>query len=370
MERNSRWGNDPRLDKNGKPIRVRLQTLDYEIFAEFASFGMVRATFIHALTGGYYDAVRDRLCLLNSRPNNYLDKPPQFKKQDDPDAEQPNRLHQPLVYFLAGRGWSALERYLGLPIGGSNFRRVALHPGRGRYEEFDHDLMTSDVLISIKASAKERGIRFISWHEVLERSPDTTQKAVQPLRMQLPKTKTQTGKPGHVIPDAMFRLAYPKYGGGELYQSFFVEVDRNTMPSYRSDASISSLERKVLEYRELFDADIPAKQFGFKKPHLLIISNDVGQIERIHARMLENGLTDPRIHLLALPGYGRPDRAPKPALDILDRPFKQAGHPDTYLRYPKLKKEGGDTSWTSTEPASSSVKSKSGASSSLESSAL
>lgn len=362
MERNSRYSNAPRL-KNGKPVAVQLRDRDFAIFDELSTFGMARATFIHTLVGGEYTSVRDRLCLLNNKPNEYLDKPPQFKETANPDEQQPNRNYQPLVYFLAGRGWTELEKRGLSP----NYRRIVQHPGRGKYREFDHDLMASDVVISIKGSAKERGLRFISSREVIARAPEATQQADQPLRMELPDTKTDKGKPRHVIPDGLFRLAYPKQDGtGELFQSFLVEIDRGTMPSYRSDYSLSSLERKVVEYRELFDADIPAKHLNLKKPHLLIISNDPGQIERTRQRMIEKKLTDPRIHLLALPGFGRPDRAPKPALDILDRPFTCAGHRDTYLNHPFLK--GGEFNWTSNAPASSSQRSKSDAPSSPASS--
>jgi hypothetical protein len=348
MQRNSRWTDDPRLSHDGKPVIVTLTSHDIELFAAYYRHGMVRTNFLHALVGGYYDAVRKRVDLLRRKPNSYLRVPEAMRGR-------PNRNYQNLAMELAGRGWTALEQH------GHNtqHKRVVLNPGRGKYREFDHDLMTSDVMVSIELSARAHGLRFISWQEVLDRAPEQTKELNQPFRLELPITKTDTGKPRHIVPDAIFRLAYPRPDGGEYFQSFFVEIDRANMPAYRTDYSLSSLERKVVEYRELLDHQVPTTQIGIKNAHVLIISTDPKQIERIIARMQQTGLTDKRFHFLALPDYGRSDQTPKPMPELLGLPFRRAGHTDSYLRYPKFKPEGGDTPWTSTEPAGSLQKSRS-----------
>src|SRR6266446_8340815 len=97
-QRNSRWDTAPVLDKNGRPKVAILTDRDMEnIFKPLFRYRYLPADYIHALGGGSFDYLINRLNLLSREPNRYILRPHQQRANASANCRR-------LVYELSDRG--------------------------------------------------------------------------------------------------------------------------------------------------------------------------------------------------------------------------------------------------------------------------
>jgi len=254
--------------KRVKTRHFELTDRDRSILADVERFGLLTSADIEALyPDGSPQNLRRRLQLLFHAK--YLDRP------RSPLTEG----NQPFIYSIGRAGASLL--------GTKPFRPPRVH--------FAHRLALSRVLAAFEASCRRHGsVRMITWEEILaEKVPKERRRARDPARWRV-------GVPGEgavgIAPDAIFGLHYTDLPEGKSRSFFFLEVDLASMPVRRRSKG-TSIERKLLGYRETLRKELHTRFFGFRTFRVLIVSESPAQkrlttIRRAAERMygLEGGV--------------------------------------------------------------------------------
>jgi len=229
--------------KRAKTRHFELTERDRSILADVERFGLLTSADIEALyPEGSPQNLRRRLQLLFHAK--YLDRP------RSPLTEG----NQPFVYSIGSAGASLL----------------AAKPFRPPRVHFAHRLALARVLASFEASCRKHGsVRMIGWEEILaERVPEERRRVRDPSRWRV-------GVPGEgavgIAPDAIFGLHYTELPAGRNRSFFFLEVDLASMPVRRKTKG-TSIERKLLGYRETLRKELHTRFFGFRTFRVLIVS--------------------------------------------------------------------------------------------------
>lgn len=197
-----------------------------------------------------------------------------------------DKLNAPQVYGKAHTGFELLERRGLVPL------RAMWTMAGG---QASHNLKVCLALASIEVAATKAGLRFIPWEEILQDAPEETKNLDHPFRI-----KTETFD---LVPDAMFSLA-----DKEDYRVFVpFELDL-------SDHGKKAYEVKAEHYRELKSRGIYKRQFDMEQP--MAVATITTNRSRLEA-MAQFAIKDP-FYFKVMPQYGDFERAPAPALDILD----------------------------------------------------
>ena len=147
-ERNSRWSDEPKLDKSGKPVVITPVESDLTLFQLLLRYRYLPANFILPFTGFYYTYLKGRLDVLSRKPNKLLDRP-------DKQRSQPNANYRFLIYQLAYRGEKALkDAGLWTP-----------EPQLGDKTLFAHSLMVTETIASLELGCRS----MIWWPEIAAR---------------------------------------------------------------------------------------------------------------------------------------------------------------------------------------------------------
>ena len=124
--RNSRWTRSP---AHSAPARAQLSAHDIAIFTVLARYRYLPADYIHALAGGSFKYLVERLGVLSREPNLFVVRPPQQR-------ENAAANHRHLIYELDQRGIHVLQE-----------RGVALQRQRAP-ANFAHELMACQIMAS------------------------------------------------------------------------------------------------------------------------------------------------------------------------------------------------------------------------------
>ncbi|WP_299736897.1 replication-relaxation family protein [uncultured Roseobacter sp.] len=106
-----------------------------------------------------------------------------------------------------------------------------------------HSLWVSSVSSAIEISGTKAGLGYV---------PATRILGIKDAPMAIPLRR------GKLIPDQLFAIKY-----AEGYRAFALEVDRGTEP-VRSQAARKSLQRSVVQYREVLDGRLHQRHYGLK----------------------------------------------------------------------------------------------------------
>src|SRR5262245_48147815 len=130
--RNSRWGDDPTLGKDGRAKVAFVTERDIErIFVPLARYRYLPADYLHALGGGSLDYLVNRLALLVRKPNSYVARPSQQRANASANCRRQ-------VYELAEKGVRLMHEH-------------GLICQRSRTPaSFAHELMTCELLASFE----------------------------------------------------------------------------------------------------------------------------------------------------------------------------------------------------------------------------
>lgn len=245
------------------------------------------------------------------------------------DLRKFNALYQHDTYTLAKKGRDALAgrdlppRYLFL--GGGLEIKLS--------REWDHSMMTIDLLSNVVAGARQRGVTVISAEE-MHRSAAIDQAFVFPRKSHYTDRKSRQVRPYTVVPDGVFGLRYPN--GKTAY--FAVEAEHNK-PNERFDdddpsSTQSSTKKKFKHYRDI-DWKAVYGGLGIRNMRVLVVAPTPTQIEnkfKVGRKVVKES------HLFLghwLPIVNGQDVPTIP--QIIDAPWLRIGLPPEHINAPSLR---------------------------------
>ena len=196
----------------------------------------------------------DRLFLLKNPPNDFIAQPEAQERARNPYGA-------PLAFEITEYGVCAL-----VDSGRISYDDLVLWRKLHSFfkpQHFDHDLAVGHILGSLELGAREAGIGFISWRDILNRSrcPVETREARNPLAIPY----EVSGERHALIPDGLFGLQYP---AGACF--FALEIDMGTEQHLDSPRKSASLQQKFRAYRTIMREKLYASRFAL--PSLLLLT--------------------------------------------------------------------------------------------------
>jgi hypothetical protein len=254
-QRNSRWTRSPTF---GPRKTARLSSHDIEIFTALARYRYLPADYIRAIVGGSLKHLIHRLNILSREPNLFINRPKQQRANASANC-------RPLIYKLDHRGAHILSEQ------GIEYRR---NRGAGN---FAHELMICQIMASFELGARETGVRFITWDDIIrsENLPDKTRQSPKPFHIpisvsvdghQIHTHVAADGNPFGIARPIDERLAYYFFPG--------IEADCGTEPVNASDFARSSIYKKFVLYLAVEAQDIHRSHFGFPNFYVPVITTN------------------------------------------------------------------------------------------------
>lgn len=222
------------------------------------------------------------------------------------DAYKAGGGSRPLVYALGNRGIALLAARFGFRRASVDWTAKARTAVRG---EIDHSLEMTSFMVSLEIAARRRGtLQVIHFDEILANSPEETRKSQRPY--QWPVALRWKGRDIvlHPTPDRIFGIRDLERREGANRKMFFLECDRGTMPTERSDLLKTSYLRKLIGYGETYRRDLHAKRYNLPNVRVLTVTPGRQRIANIIAAYRQHAaaLVSPRFFLFAdRPGLAR-----------------------------------------------------------------
>lgn len=281
--------------------RIELTARDLQIFRLLAAYRYLPSTYLHAFAGGA-SVTRFKERLGDLFHEGYLDRP-------ERQWEMADCRHRPAVHELGDEGRRVLAEY-----GGSDGAEAWL--GSSVHRQFAHALMICTTVASIELGTLSLpNLRFIPWHEVLAKAPESTRAASLPLRLALDPDGRSC-----VVPDAVFGLEYLA-GGQKRYRFFALEADRGTMPVVRSDARQTSYLAKLASYRDLIARGVHRSHLGVSTLFVLTVATSPQRLSEMLRRFGERGDGASFLFKSIAPDA---TRCSTPIADLLATPWERA----------------------------------------------
>lgn len=312
--RNSRWGDAPILDRDGRPRIAVVTERDINgILKPLARHRYLPVDYLHAFAGGSLDYLTDRLALLSRRPNSYLARP--TRQRDNAAAN-----HRRLIYELADRGvWLLRERGILVERGGppANFR---------------HELMASLIMASFEFGCRQTNSRLIGWDDILDsRSlPESTRLSSKPWAIPVSATIDGSRLETHVVADG-HPFGIERHIDGRRSYIFCpgIEADCGTEPIRASDFARSSILKKFALYRAIEDQGVYRAHFGFPNLYVPIVTANAARLASM-MRLLDRmtGGAGSKIFLFkACPGFSSNGKPEPPSGDMLSGDWQRVRFP-------------------------------------------
>lgn len=303
--------------------RIELTERDIELFKLLNRYHFLRSNFLFAFLGGNsLTRFKERLGHLY-HDGRYINRPEQ-------QWQFANCRYMPVIYELDDRGEQVL-RERGL----IHCDSPLLKKGRmGAYRQFAHQLMICDCMASIELGAgQDRGLRFISWQEIVAKAPESTRKLNNPFAIPVsishtfPRTGAMQRADIKVVPDGLFGLEYTR-DGSKAYRFFALEADRNTQPVTRSDLQQTSYLRKILAYRQISAEGIYKSHLGL--PNLFVLTVTTNEAHMTHIMSLVRELAHEgksRLFLFkTMSSLGDFGKAPAPIPHMVTDAWQRVGY--------------------------------------------
>lgn len=197
-----------------------------------------------------------------------------------------DRLKDPQVYEITQEGKDQLSQR------GVIVYRVDWLKG-GTYKNPVHNLNLCLALCSIELACLKAGLRFIPWGEILERAPTDVRTSETPYNFGV-----------GIIPDAIFSIEYPNH-----FMAFAFELDLTAHGE-------KEYTRKFERYDQLIFQGIYKKHLAMKQ-RLVVLTITTNDRRRDNMMKCVPKRTDP-YYFQVQTSYGAFDKAPQPALSILE----------------------------------------------------
>jgi len=303
--------------------RIELTERDIELFELLNRYHFLRSNFLYAFLGGNSETrFKERLGHLY-HDGRYINRPEQ-------QWQFANCRHMPVIYELDDQGEQVL-RERGLLHSDSPL----LKKGRmGAYRQFAHTLMICDCMASIELGVRQDpSLRFISWQEIIAKTPERTRQLDNPFAMPvsithtLPRTGATQRADIKAVPDGLFGLEYAR-DASKAYRFYALEADRNTQPVTRSDLHQTSYLRKILAYRQISAQGIHKSHLGLPNLFVLTVTTNEPHMANIMSLVKElahEGKS--RLFLFkTMSSLGDFNKAPEPGGNMLTNPWQRVGY--------------------------------------------
>jgi hypothetical protein len=322
---NSRYDDEPRLDKDGQPVVTFPWAGDIVIFRLLNRYRYLPIDFIVALTGMSYFYLRDRLDLLTRKPNNYLHRNPD-------QHSRPKAGSRFLIYDLNDRA----ERFL---KDGSLFSN---EPRIGDRKLLAHSLMASETVANFELAPGA----MIWWPEISAR--------LEKPKRYLPVTISYQFKTGSET------LAF-EYNGdsngpfGKRYEDstprfFNLETEHRT-DVRANNLSKTSFLKKVLAMMYIADNKLYRRAWGIPNLVHLVVCASQHMVDERKDLILEltkgKGLS--YVAFAVIPALEDRFAVAKPSPAFFNQGWQRAGHPDLFLSSPTAKAATGKEEKNGTE---------------------
>lgn len=249
----------PRFSRVAPPS-FRVTDNDVTILQLLARHRFLRSTQIAALVGRSLDRTNDRLSRLFHA--GYVDRP---RAQLD---YYPTAGSAPMVYAIADLGAHLLSERHHAAAANVEWSRKNREAGRPFIE---HQLEIIDFQVALERAVRmRRDIGLIQSDELISAFPERTRRIRNPLAMCVSVLHGETTQEIGLIPDLIFGIRF--LDGSR--RCFMVEIDRGTMPVFRSDIAQTSFERKMRAYLAAHAAKKHETQFGWKTFRVLTVTTD------------------------------------------------------------------------------------------------
>jgi len=312
--RASRWSDAPVLDRAGRPKIALVTERDVEaIFKPLSRYRYLPVDYLHALAGGSFGYLVNRLMLLSRKPNCYVARPQQQRANARANC-------RPLIYELAPKGW-ALLRERGVEL------RHARTPAN-----FAHELMTCQLMASFELGARNSGARLITWLDILQsRSlPETTRQSPKPYHIPVVVTIEGQALATHVAADGQpFGIARANAAGTSFFFCPGIETDCGTEPIDASDFQRSSLAKKFVLYFAVEEQGIHRSHFGFPNLYVPIVTTTTARLTSM-MKLLERvtgGAGSRHLLFKTFPALTSSEKPRPPSGHILTEDWQRVGHP-------------------------------------------
>lgn len=235
-----------------------------------------------------------------------------------------------LIYELNKRGYAELENAVDLDASVTpNYGAMRMAGGK----EFKHSLMICETLSSLELGAKEAGVRFISWEEIV---PDGER-----FEFRADFTYPTSRGPKHVTnhrvkPDGFFGL---EYQNGK--KAYFALETQNTSPNRpdtdRRAAVRSSAMKKFLSYRDIVSKQM-YKELGIGNMRVLVVAPSKTKLDNQLAVLKELTAASHLFLGQVIPVYGAKFTQPRPFPELFNAPWLRVGLPPEKINAPTISK--------------------------------
>lgn len=310
---NSRYDDEPRLDKNGQPIVTFPWAGDIVIFRILNHLRRLPIDFIVALTGMSYFYLRDRLDLLARKPNSYLHRHPD-------QHSRPKAGSRFLIYELDDRAIKFLK----------DGKLFSDEPRIGDKKLLAHSLMACETLANFELAPGP----MIWWPEISARLDKPKRYIPVSISYQF-----KTGRETHAF----------EYNGdsngpfGKRYEDgtarfFSLETEHKT-DTRANNLSKTSFLKKVLAMMYIADNKLYRTAWGIPNLIHLVVCASQHMIDERKDLILEltggKGLS--YVAFAVLPALEDAFNVPKPTPEFFTQGWQRAGHPDLILSSPTAK---------------------------------
>lgn len=245
------------------------------------------------LPGGSEQQVLRRLQYLFH--GNFLSRP-----KAQVDSYKAGGGSRPIVYALGNRG-------IDLLAGKYNFRRASVDwTAKARTAirgEIDHTLEITQFMVALDIACRRRGtLQLIHFDEILATiAPEETARSRRPYQWPVALRWKGSDVVLHPTPDRIFGIRDLERREGANRKFFFLECDRGTMPTERSDLTKTSYLRKLIGYAETYRHDLHTRRYGLANVRVLSVTPGRQRISNIIAAYRKHAaaLVSPRFFLFA-----------------------------------------------------------------------
>jgi hypothetical protein len=309
--RNSRWSDEPKLDKSGKPVVITPVESDLKLFQLLLRYRYLPANFILPFTGFYHTYLKGRLDVLSRKPNKFLDRP-------DKQRSQPNANYRFLIYQLAYRGERALkDAGLWTP-----------EPQLGDKTLFAHSLMVTETIASL-----ELGCRSMIWWPEIAARLDNPQRFIP---VEISYRKEALAFDHYNDSNGPFGIRYPD----NTARFFSLEAEHTNQVDCKHLRKTSFL-KKFLAVKAIMDTGAYKKAWGIPNLVTLVVTASQSRIDTMKDLILRetNGKGLRYIAFYKIPVMENLEPA-KPMPEMFTSGWQRAGHPDLYLNEPVERNAG------------------------------
>jgi hypothetical protein len=251
----------PRFRRASEPPPFRLTDDDVEIIRHIARHRFLRSTHIAALVGRSLDRTNDRLLRLFHA--GYVDRP---RAQLD---RFPTSGTAPMLYALANRGARLLRQRGDFPSASDEWSRKNRKVQR---PFIDHQVEIVDFQVALQRAVSTRAeVRLLFEGERGAVASRRQAREARPLALSAQLSQNSIVRHVSVVPDLVFAL---HFADGTRH-NYAVEIDRGTMPVFRSDLEQTSIARKMRVYLAAHDAKQHQRKFGWTNFRVLFVTTNL-----------------------------------------------------------------------------------------------